>query len=292
MPTPIPPGPRRIVTFNSMPFAYQGLAGWIRHHGHHHVAVVTSPGPAARRSDAYREIVAAAPHDQDVVVTTRVKRLEAHLEALEPDVILTYTFPFRLPSEILRIPRYGAINVHPTLLPAYRGPNPLRPLYDGAPVFGATVHWMDADFDTGPILAQHSSPVPADITPELVGRGMYLAASGVIGAGLAAAWRGDTGTPQDEAQASYAAPFSLDDEELDWDFPAQLYVRRVVALQMLGHPVFGVIDGNREQIGHAVVVMGGVQRPGTIVAQIGATYQIAVRDGVVAVTTVASTVEA
>lgn len=81
------------------------------------------------------------------------------------DVICVACFPWRIPAALLRLPTYGFLNVHPSLLPAYRGPAPLFwQLRDGLSSGGVTVHWMNATFDTGPIAAQTSLPWPDGAT--------------------------------------------------------------------------------------------------------------------------------
>ena len=69
---------------------------------------------------------------------------------------------------MISIPKIGAVNLHPTLLPAYRGPNIFRIFYDGADEYGVTLHWMAEDFDTGNILGQASAPMPEKINPEAI----------------------------------------------------------------------------------------------------------------------------
>jgi methionyl-tRNA formyltransferase len=82
------------------------------------------------------------------------------LAGLEADVACAACFPWRIPPDILRLPRFGFLNLHPSLLPAYRGPSPLFwQLRDGAPT-GVTIHYMDEDFDTGPIAAQQAVDLP------------------------------------------------------------------------------------------------------------------------------------
>lgn len=82
--------------------------------------------------------------------------LVAHwLAEMTLDLVCVACFPWRIPATLLRRPTYGFLNIHPSLLPAYRGPAPLFwQLRDGLPGGGVTVHWMDAAFDTGPIAAQ------------------------------------------------------------------------------------------------------------------------------------------
>ena len=140
----------RIVTFNVLPPAYQMVAGWAQQMGHQLVLVVTTPGPSTRRTPTYREIVATAPAGQDVLVTTRLRRVAAPLiRELKPDLVVSMTFPYRIPPEITSIPRYGAVNLHPAPLPYYRGPNPLRGIYENFPTIGATLHRTEEDFRYG-----------------------------------------------------------------------------------------------------------------------------------------------
>lgn len=79
------------------------------------------------------------------------------LRAMTVDVACAACFPYRVPVTLLQIPRLGFLNVHPSLLPNYRGPVPLFwQLRAGEPNMGVTVHWMDADLDKGDIAAQQS----------------------------------------------------------------------------------------------------------------------------------------
>ncbi|MCX6049151.1 MAG: formyltransferase family protein [Chloroflexi bacterium] len=79
----------------------------------------------------------------------------ALIRTLVPEVACVACFSKRIPASLLTLPRYGFLNVHPSLLPAYRGPAPLFwQLRAGEPRTGVTVHWMDATLDTGDIAAQ------------------------------------------------------------------------------------------------------------------------------------------
>lgn len=85
----------------------------------------------------------------------------AWLAAQALDLVCVACFPWRIPAALLTLPTAGFLNVHPSLLPAYRGPAPLFwQLRTGLSSGGVTVHWMDAAFDTGPIAAQAVRPFP------------------------------------------------------------------------------------------------------------------------------------
>jgi methionyl-tRNA formyltransferase len=77
------------------------------------------------------------------------------LGGLDLDVTLCWGFSWKFPQEALDVPRLGSVNQHPGRLPRHRGPYPMAwAVRDGDDVFGLTWHRMDADYDTGPILAE------------------------------------------------------------------------------------------------------------------------------------------
>lgn len=77
------------------------------------------------------------------------------LQAQNCDVILVNSMSQLLPASILDIPRFGTLNLHPSMLPAYRGPNPIFWMYYNAEtVGGVTLHYLDAGEDTGDIIYQ------------------------------------------------------------------------------------------------------------------------------------------
>lgn len=93
----------------------------------------------------------------------------AALRAAAPDLAVATCFPWRLPASVLAVPPLGILNVHPSLLPAGRGAEPVFwTLRRGERTTGVTVHRMDAGLDTGPIAAQAELPVAAGLrAPEL-----------------------------------------------------------------------------------------------------------------------------
>ena len=140
------------------------------------------------------------------------------LRGLEPDVLLCWGFSWKIPQEALDVPRYGAVNQHPALLPRHRGPIPLSwALREGDPVFGITWHRMDAELDTGPILAQTSIPILDEETtmfetgPRLVPVGLALLPQ--VFERLAA---GDPGEPQPTDGASWGGMLEEDYATIDW----------------------------------------------------------------------------
>jgi methionyl-tRNA formyltransferase len=86
------------------------------------------------------------------------------LTALQPDVILVACFPFILPRRLLRLPRHGSFNLHPSLLPKLRGPAPLFWVFHEGAHAGVTLHAMNEHADAGDVVAQTPLVFPDGIT--------------------------------------------------------------------------------------------------------------------------------
>ena len=87
------------------------------------------------------------------------------LAGLEPDILCVACFSQRIPREILHLPRLGSLNVHPSLLPDNRGPDPLFwTFWRGDTSTGVTIHLIDEGIDTGPIVVQECIEVPPGIS--------------------------------------------------------------------------------------------------------------------------------
>ena len=97
-------------------------------------------------------------HEEDLPLLswqkTNQSGILAKMSELSPDLVICSCFPWRIPSALLDLPEYGWWNLHPSLLPSYRGPNPLYwQQQANETATGISLHQMDDNFDTGPILA-------------------------------------------------------------------------------------------------------------------------------------------
>jgi methionyl-tRNA formyltransferase len=89
------------------------------------------------------------------------------LRTYEPDLALCTGFPWLIPAEAIAVPKLGIVNGHPSLLPRYRGPFPIAwAVRNGETEIGMSYHLMDAQFDTGNVLAQTPIPLAVDETEE------------------------------------------------------------------------------------------------------------------------------
>src|SRR5439155_11340106 len=131
------------------------------------------------------------------------------LRGLEPDLALCWGFSWKLPQEALDVPRLGSVNQHPALLPRHRGPIPMAwAMREGDKEFGLTWHRMDAELDTGPILAQGTVPIlDHESTIEEMGARILPATLALLPRVFERLEAGDPGDPQAEEGASWAAYF-------------------------------------------------------------------------------------
>ena len=100
------------------------------------------------------------------------------IKSISPDIIFSIYYRKILPKSLLGLPKLGCINIHPSLLPSYRGPVPTAwAIQNGETNFGITIHYMDEGIDTGDILVQEKYTIAEDETGyELYSRAMKLGA--------------------------------------------------------------------------------------------------------------------
>jgi methionyl-tRNA formyltransferase len=220
----------RVALVTQVPPAAHAFEGMLRTLGHELVGIVASRAGAGRYGNRFDELVSGAPEGVDVVVPASRERIAPLLRALEPDVLLCAAFPWKIPADALAVPRLGAVNGHPSLLPRHRGPMPMAwAARNGETEIGFTFHRMDAEFDTGPILAQARFALEDEHSwPELSPK-METASSELLPEVFERLERGDPGDPQDEREASYAPFFDDDYAEIDWSRPAVEVARQVRA---------------------------------------------------------------
>jgi len=137
----------------------------------------------------------------------------ATLAEYKPDVICVACFSKRIPRAVLDIPRLGCLNVHPSLLPANRGPEPLFWTFrEGSERTGVTIHLMDEGMDTGPIVAQEALEVPDGISYAELERQCSMLGGILLAGSVWELFNGlATPGPQDETKSSYHG-FPSDDD--------------------------------------------------------------------------------
>lgn len=149
--------------------------------------------------------------------TLRTSEAWETLFAVKPDLIVTAAYGKLLPDDLLRLPRYGALNLHASLLPAYRGAAPIqRAILDGCPQTGVTLMEMVRDLDAGPIIAKRAVPIaPKETTGTLTEKLARVAADLLIDVLPDYVQGRIRPVPQDETRATYAEKLTREDEMID-----------------------------------------------------------------------------
>lgn len=159
---------------------------------------------------------------------------------LKPDLIIVVAYGKILPKEILALPKYGAINVHPSLLPKYRGPSPIQfPILNGEKETGVTIMLMNEQMDEGAILAQEDLKIEADETAQTLENKLSRLASKLLIKTLNQ-WLILKEMPksaqelifpqeQDNSKATYTKILTKQDGKIIWDKSAQELSRQIRA---------------------------------------------------------------
>ncbi len=227
-----------IIFFGTSAFAAKILANLIEH-GIHIVAVVTRPDrPQGRELKALPSAVKqyATTHHPKIPLLQPEKvsteENEALLKGYHADLFVVVAFGEILKEFILNIPKHGAINVHASLLPKYRGAAPMqRCLMNGDKETGITIIEMTRQMDAGAILAQEKIPVPEEMTLGELDEKLLQIAPKTL---LSVIDRIKKGTvrkiSQDLSLVTLAPKISVEEEKIDWKLPAQKIHNQIRAL--------------------------------------------------------------
>jgi methionyl-tRNA formyltransferase len=202
--------------------------------GYRPVLAVTAPDkPKGRKQILTSPVVkvVAKKHNIPVVQPEIIKNLKFKIKNLKPDLGILAAYGQIIPKDILDIPKFGFLNVHPSLLPKYRGPSPIQfTILNGEKKSGVTIILMNEKIDHGPIISQKSLEIKEQETAEtlhdkLAQLGAYLLLETIP------KWVKGLIKPkeQDDAQASFTKILFREDGKIDWKKPVELLEREIRA---------------------------------------------------------------
>ena len=239
---------------------------------HEVAAVLTRPdAPAGRGKRLQASPVAARasalgievlkprrPRDEDFV---------ARLTEIAPDCCPVVAYGALLPQRVLDIPRQGFVNLHFSLLPAWRGAAPVQhAVIAGDPVTGATTFQIVLELDAGPTYLRVTEPVgPSDTSGDVLER-LSVSGAGLLVRTLDGLADGTlTGAEQPDEGVSYAAKLDVEDAQVDWSAPAEV-VDRLIRGCTPAPGAWTTVAGERLKLGPArpVVPSGGPVAPGLL----------------------------
>lgn len=264
--------PIRLVFAGTPEFAATALAALLDD-GRRPLAVYTQPDrPAGRgrtpQPSAVKRLASAHELPVRQPIDFRDPAAVDALRRLEPDLMVVVAYGLLLPPSVLAAPRLGAINVHASLLPRWRGAAPIqRAILAGDKETGISIMQITERLDSGPVLLQRTCPIgEADSAGDLHDRLAELGAKALL-EGLTRIAAGNARfREQDEGQATYAPKIQKAEAALDWSLPAEDLARRVRAFNP--RPVAHAwVAGEALRIWRAIALMQPAEAPpGTVLA--------------------------
>jgi methionyl-tRNA formyltransferase len=217
---------RRVAIISNVLPVVDPLVGVLRELGHEPVAWLMARRPRGdeRPLPPWGDVTDRnAPEGVNLLLARRKEDVAPLFRGLDLDVTLCWGFNWKLPQEALDVPRLGSVNNHPAFLPRHRGPYPLAWAFrEGDAEFGSTWHRMDAEFDTGPILAQSRVPIEdTDTWIEDFGPRILQNTFSMLPQVFERLEAGDPGDPQPADGASWAGAFEEDYATVDWSQTAR-----------------------------------------------------------------------
>ena len=227
---------------------------------HHELAaVVTRPdAPSGRGKRLTASPVArrAAELGLEVLKPQRPRDEEfvSRLIELAPDSCPVVAYGALLPQRVLDIPRHGWVNLHFSLLPAWRGAAPVQhAILAGDQITGATTFRIVLELDAGPIFATVTEAIgPDDTAGDLLHRLSLSGARLLVHTldGIEAGTLTPTPQPETDAQVSYASKINVEDAEMDWSQPAEV-VDRLIRACFPAPGAWTTFEGDRFKINSA-----------------------------------------
>ena len=277
----------RILFMGTPDFAVPSLEALIEA-GHQVCGVFTQPDRPKNRGMKLLPPpvkVCAQSHDIPVYQPTKLRdgTALALIQELAPELIVVAAYGRILPDEILAAPPVGCINVHSSLLPAYRGAAPINwAVLNGDKESGVTIMHMAHDLDAGDIIAQTVTPVgPDETAPELYTRLADLGAKLLVSVVSDLAAGTASRTPQDHSKATLAPMLSKELSPMDWNRTAGQLHNQVRGLIPWPAAVT-TLSGSRCKVFSTTVLPDHTEAaPGTILRADKAGIDVACGDGTV-----------
>lgn len=280
----------RVLFMGTPDFAVSSLEALLQDNRIEVIGVVTQPDRPKGRKLVLTPPpvkVTALAHDLPVYqpeVLREASSVEA-LVALAPDLIVTAAYGQILPRAILDLPRLGCINVHASLLPAYRGGAPIhRAIIDGKTETGVTIMYMEAGLDTGDMISKIIVPITDTDNTGTLHDKLAVAGAQLLSETLTPLINENvTATPQDHSISTYAPNISRADERIVWEKTSlQIYnqIRGLhpwpVAFTTWAGANFKVWAARKPEVGSLSDAM-----PGTVVALDSLGVHVRTGDGVI-----------
>ena len=196
---------------------------WLLKSKHQLLRVITTPDSKAGRGKVLTPSPVAMWADTNNLEVLKPDSGEEMKFAFQDvDIVLAIAYGRILSSEILNIPKYGFLNLHFSLLPAYRGAAPVqRSILNGDVTTGLTIFQIDENLDTGPIYLQKEFKIPENSTSDEVLLDLANLGASSFDAVLEMITQGVAPTAQSTTGVSFAPKITKEEAKIDWRLPAK-----------------------------------------------------------------------
>lgn len=226
----------KIIFFGTSEFALPALEALVRE-GYSVVAVVTNPDePAGRKQEItpppVKQLVAKSKWQMEILQPHDLKTVGPALSAMKPDLFIVASYGKIIPANILEIPKHGAINIHPSLLPRWRGPSPIQyTILHGDKETGVTIIKIDELMDHGPVVANEKLEIKDQkVTYKILHDELAQKGAALLITSLPGYLDGEIiPVPQDDAKATFSKILKKDSGRVDWKKPVEEIERMVRA---------------------------------------------------------------
>jgi len=278
----------RIVFMGTPDFAVPALRG-LHEEKYDILAVVTQPDRPKGRGrrlipPAVKEVATAMGYP--VLQPSKVKEpwFVEKIIAMDPELFVVVAYGRLLPGSFLSIPHLGAINIHASLLPKYRGPAPIQwAIINGEDETGVTTMWMDEGLDTGDILLSARVPIrPEDTTGSLSRRLAEEGGQLLIETLAMLKSDGLAGKAQDKSRATYAPLLKKEDGRIDWSKDAK-FLDAFIRGMNPWPGAFTFLSGKRLKVLKAKALQNPArEKPGTVLEGFPGDFNVATGRGTLA----------
>lgn len=232
--------PLKIIFFGTPDLSVPFLEALTNEPGFEVAAVVTQPDrPVGRK----HELTASPVKELAVAKGISVLQPETLKEKKEPpsltpipypldaDLFIVVAYGLIIPQKVLDMPRFGCLNVHPSLLPKYRGPSPIQSaIANGDVETGISIMLLDKGMDTGPVLAQEKLPLAADETQvSLTEKIKRVGPTLLVETIKKFAAKKISPVFQDDSQATVTKLLTRESGKIDWSEPAEKIDQKIRA---------------------------------------------------------------
>jgi len=223
----------RIIFIGTSSFAVPILEKLIEHK-YQILAIITGlDKPSGRKKELTSSPVkqTGLKHKLSILQPKRISDLYDKISQLKPDLIITASYGQIIDKKILDIPRHGSVNLHPSLLPKYRGPSPIQTaILNGDKKTGISIMLMDEKMDHGPIISQKEIKISSNDTYQSLEKKLSSKSASFL-IKILPQYIKEQIKPQtqDESQASYSKMLTRQDGKIDWEKTTEAIERKVRA---------------------------------------------------------------